>query len=87
MFVNIGGVGGVEGDPQEDKAPVDIVSLLGTIEPTQRPMNTQGEVGMMAFAFLAMTGLECLMVLGVPILEVVGSTQINWKSLKPLRVF
>jgi len=42
---------------------------------------------MMAFAFLAMTGLECLMVHGVPILEVVGSTQINWKRLKALHVF
>ena len=43
LFVNIGGVGRIEGDPQEDKTPIDIVSLLGTIEPTQRPMNTQGE--------------------------------------------
>jgi hypothetical protein len=66
--------GRVEGDPQEDKAPIDIVSLLGTIEPAQRPMDTQGEVGVMTFTFLAMTGLECLMVHGVPILEVMGGT-------------
>tara|TARA_R100001230_G_scaffold25573_1_gene21178 strand:- start:6286 stop:6399 length:114 start_codon:yes stop_codon:yes gene_type:complete len=34
-------------------------------------MNAQGEVWMVAFTFLAVTGFECLMVHEVPILEVV----------------
>lgn len=46
------------------KTPIDIVSLLGRTEPAQRPMNTQGEIGMMIFTFQAMTGLGCLMVHG-----------------------
>ena len=65
----------------------ELVSLLGAIEPTQRPMNTQGEVGVMTFTFLSMTGLECLMVHGVPILEVMGSTSTDWERLKTLHIF
>ncbi|MNV11101.1 hypothetical protein D3C71_1016520 [compost metagenome] len=87
LLVNIGGVGRVESDPQEDKATIDIVSLLGTIEPTQCPMNTQGEVGVMTFTLQAMTGLECLIVHGVPILEVMGSTSTEWGCLKTLHIF
>lgn len=42
---------------------------------------------MMTFTFLSMTGLECLMVHGVPILEVMGSTSTDWERLKTLHIF
>ena len=52
LLVDIGGVGRVKGNPEKDKASVDIVRLLGPIEPAQRSMDTQGEIGVMTFSFL-----------------------------------
>jgi hypothetical protein len=69
LLIDIGGICGVEGNPQEDKASIDIIGLLGAIEPTQGAVHAQSEVGMVTFTFLAMTGLEYLMVHERSILE------------------
>ncbi|MNT59235.1 hypothetical protein D3C72_1967290 [compost metagenome] len=72
MFINVGRVGRVEGDPQKDEAAIKIIRLLGAVQPAQCAMYAQGEVGVMALTLLAVTDLECLMVHEGLILEVVG---------------
>ncbi|MNN53396.1 hypothetical protein D3C81_1681460 [compost metagenome] len=69
LFINVRRVCRVEGDPQKDKASINIISLLSAVQPAQCSMSTQGEVGVMALTFLAVSGLECLMVHEVMILE------------------
>lgn len=42
--VDFRGVGGVEGDPQEDEAAVRVVVLFGTVEPAQGAVYAQAQI-------------------------------------------
>ena len=56
------GIGGVERDPQKDELRVGVVSgQLGTLQPAQRAMNSQAEIGMKPVtepALLRLQGLK-----------------------------
>ncbi|MNC21066.1 hypothetical protein D3C81_1627980 [compost metagenome] len=39
LLINIGGIGSVESDPEEDEAPVNVLCLFRTIEPAQGSVN------------------------------------------------
>jgi len=57
-LVTLCGIGRIEGDPQEDEATVEIVRLLGAVEPTQSAAHPQAQIGLLGIALLAMVLLE-----------------------------
>lgn len=54
MIIDLCCVSCVEGNPQEDEAAIEIVSLFGALEPTQGTMYAQTQVGMLSVTLLAM---------------------------------
>ena len=52
------GVGGVEGDPQEDEAAIVVIALLRALQPAQGPVDAQGDALGMVIALGTLAFLE-----------------------------
>lgn len=61
-FIGLGGIGRIKGDPQEDKAAIVIIALLGEIQPAQCAVHTQAQIGLLQVALLPMPRLQCCVV-------------------------
>jgi hypothetical protein len=64
-LVDLGGISGVEGNPQEDELTVPVGQtglLLSALQPAERPMHAQREIGRMRMSLSALAGFEVLVV-------------------------
>src|SRR5690606_8428043 len=59
-LVDLGGVGGVESDPEEDETAIEVIGLFGPVKPTQGTVDAQAQIGMLASALLPMALLQNL---------------------------
>ena len=64
---SISRIGGVESDPQEDEAPVLFLSHFGALEPTERPVDAQVQIGRVAIAHGPVAGFEGIVVHGATV--------------------
>lgn len=60
MLVDLGGVGGIEGNPQEDETSVEVIDLFGLIEPAQRADGCASAGWVLGFALATMALLQSL---------------------------
>ena len=59
LRVYVGSVGGVEGNPQEDKAAVAVVFQFCALQPTEGAVDTQGEALRELVALAVLLRFEC----------------------------
>lgn len=44
LLVDLGGVGGVESDPEEDETAIEVIGLFGPVKPTQGTVDAQARL-------------------------------------------